>query len=277
MLDTNKIYLMDCVEGCKRLDTDSIDLVVTSPPYDSLRKYDNEQGLAWCEDTWKNLAQELYRVVKPGGVVVWIVSDATVEFNETLTSFKQALYFQSIGFCVYDTMIWAKGGGGAVGSRYSYTQNFEYMFVFSKGKPKSINLIRDLENNYDDNEKDKVIKTSRGIKKKPHIPKQVRLVQFNNLSRRNNWWYLVPHVQEGSDFHPAVFPPELARDHIISWSDKDDLVLDPFMGSGTTAIEAVKLGRKFIGFDISQEYIDGANRRLKKLTGPFRIFGNLGC
>ena len=267
MLEPNKIYLTDCIEGCKKLENDTIDLVVTSPPYDNLRNYDNGQGNIWGESVWKALAEQLYRVVKPGGVVVWIVSDATIDGSETGTSFKQALHF---------TMLWIKAGGGAIGSNYSYTQNFEYMFVFSKGKPKSIHLIEDIPSNEPSTGVVRRAEAARGAAKLPGVSKEVRIMHCKAMSRRNNWWYLVPRAQDGSSFHPAVFPPELARDHIISWSDKGDLVLDPFMGSGTTAIEAVKLGRKFLGFDISQEYINGANNLLKKLTGPFRLYGNIG-
>lgn len=275
MLELNKIHLTDCIEGCKKLDDESIDLVVTSPPYDNLRNYDNGQGTIWGESVWKALAEQLYRVVKPGGVVVWIVSDATVDGSETGTSFKQALHFMSCGFNLHDTMLWIKSGGGAVGSNYAYSQNFEYMFVFSKGRPKAINLIEDIPTNY--NTETLTVRTLRGQAKMPGVSRDIRTIKCKSFSKRNNWWYLVPSGQEGSAFHPAVFPTELARDHIISWSNKGDVVLDPFMGSGTTAVEAVKLGRKFIGFDISPEYIKGANARLKKLTGPFRIYGNIGC
>ena len=82
-------------------------------------------------------------------------------------------------------------------------------------------------------------------------------------SRRNNWWYLCPQKQDGSKWHPAVFPEKLVRDHIISWSNEGDLVLDPFMGSGTTAKVARALGRKYIGFEISKEYCELANKRLQ--------------
>ena len=277
MLETNKIYLTDCVEGCKHLDDSCIDLVVTSPPYDNMRQYDCKQGDMWHEDTWKALISELYRVLKPGGVVVWIVNDATKDGTESGTSFRQALYFIECRFNLHDTMIWVKHGGGAIGSRYCYTQNFEYMFVFSKGSPKAVHLIEDTPTG---TAEDKLIThnvNSRGVNKVPNGLKIHRTYTSKSYVKRNNWWYLVAQPSAGSTFHPAVFPPELARDHIISWSDKGDVVLDPFMGSGTTAVEAVKLGRKFIGFDISQNYIDGANERLKKLTGPFKLYGNIGC
>ena len=137
MLELNKIYNMDCLEGLKLLDDNCIDLTVTSPPYDNLRTYNGYYF------DFENIAKELYRVTARGGVVVWVVGDATVKGNETGTSFKQALWFKECGFNLHDTMIWVKDGGGAVGSNKCYTQNFEYMFVFSKETPKTINLIYD--------------------------------------------------------------------------------------------------------------------------------------
>lgn len=210
--------------------------------------------------------------------MVWIVNDATIDGSETGTSFKQALHFMSCGFNLHDTMLWIKAGGGAIGSNYSYTQNFEYMFVFSRGRPKSIHLIEDVPTNEPSTGFARRPECSRGgASKLPCIPKVVKMRSCKTMAHRNNWWYFVPRKYEGSSIHPAAFPSEIARDHIISWSDKGDVVLDPFMGSGTTAVEAVKLGREFIGFDISQNYIDGANERLKKLTGPFKLYGNIGC
>ena len=140
MLELNKIYCMDNVQGMKQLDNESVDLVVTSPPYDNLRNYN---GFSFDLD---GMITELSRIVKLGGVIVWIVSDATINGSETGTSFRQALKFMEKGFNLHDTMIWCKDGGGAVGSNLCYTQNFEYMFVLSNGKPKSVNLIRDKKN-----------------------------------------------------------------------------------------------------------------------------------
>lgn len=142
MLEFNQIYNMDCVEGMKQLPNECIDLIVTSPPYDNLRDY---HGYTF---DFPAIAQELYRVTKSGGVVVWIVSDATINGSETGTSFKQALGFKDVGFNLHDTMIWVKDGGGGFGSIYCYMQNTEYMFILSKGKPKAVNLIRDHKNSY---------------------------------------------------------------------------------------------------------------------------------
>lgn len=259
MLELNKIYCMDNVQGMKQLDNESVDLVVTSPPYDNLRNYN---GFSFDLD---GMITELSRIVKLGGVIVWIVSDATINGSETGTSFRQALKFMEKGFNLHDTMIWCKDGGGAVGSNLCYTQNFEYMFVLSNGKPKSVNLIRDKKN-LSFGKKDGCL-TGRRNANGEH-KSEVRN-HNNEYSRRNNWWRLVPQAEEGSSFHPAVFPEILVRDHIVSWSNEGDVVLDPFMGSGTTAKVARALGRKYIGFEISQEYVDLANKRLQETKTLF--------
>ena len=259
MLELNKIYCMDNVQGMKQLDNESVDLVVTSPPYDDLRNYN---GFSF---DLQGMIAELYRIVKVGGVIVWIVSDATKDYSESGTSFRQALAFMGGGFGLFDTMIWCKDGGGAIGSNLCYTQNFEYMFVFSKGKPKSVNLIYDKKN-LSFGKKDGYL-TGRRNANGEH-KSEVRN-HNHEYSRRNNWWRLVPQAEEGSSFHPAVFPEILVRDHIISWSNECDVVLDPFMGSGTTAKVARALGRKYIGFEISQQYVDLANKRLQETKTLF--------
>ena len=259
MLELNKIYCMDNVQGMKQLDNESVDLVVTSPPYDNLRNYN---GFSFDLD---GMITELSRIVKLGGVIVWIVSDATINGSETGTSLRQALKFMDKGFNLHDTMIWCKDGGGAVGSNLCYTQNFEYMFVLSNGKPKSVNLIRDKKN-LSFGKKDGYL-TGRRNANGEH-KSEVRN-HNHEYSRRNNWWRLVPQAEEGSSFHPAVFPEILVRDHIVSWSNEGDVVLDPFMGSGTTAKVARALGRKYIGFEISQEYVDLANKRLQETKTLF--------
>ena len=168
------------------------------------------------------------------------------------------------GFGLFDTMIWCKDGGGAIGSNLCYTQNFEYMFVFSKGKPKSINLIYDKKNlSFGLN------KSGIGRRNKDGTFKIEKRQVSSEYSKRNNWWLVVPGTEKGSSFHPAVFPEILVRDHIISWSNKGDVVLDPFMGSGTAAKVARALGRKYIGFEISQEYVNLANKRLQETKTLF--------
>lgn len=227
-----------------------VDLTVTSPPYDNLRTYNG-----YCFD-FESVARELYRVTKPGGVVVWNVNDATVDGSETGTSFRQALFFKECGFNLHDTMIWVKDGGGAVGSNLCYTQNFEFVFVFAKGRPKSVNLLRDKPNL--SKGKDKSGVGRRAATGEHKIEKRKICAEF---SKRNNWWYISP--QRGD--HPAVFPEELARDHILSWSNLGDTVFDPFTGSGTTGKAAVETGRNFIGSEISEDYAEMSRKRIAKI------------
>ena len=251
-MEINRIYCMDCVDGMRQLPGGFVDLTVTSPPYDNLRTY---HGFHF---DFPEVAKELYRVTKDGGVVVWIVNDATVKGSETGTSFRQALGFMDAGFNLHDTMIWIKAGGGAVGSSLCYTQSTEYMFVLSKGKPKTVNLIVDRENVTAGSppRKGGRRRQTGEVKEKRIMPHSVPL-----YSKRYNWWYYPNYRGYGN--HPATFPEPLARDHILSWSAPGDLVLDPFMGSGTTAKMARDNGRNYIGFDVSEEYCEIACERLK--------------
>ena len=244
-----KIICGDNVEVMLQMPSESIDLVVTSPPYDNLRTYG---GHTW---DFEGVANQLWRVIKPGGVVVWVVNDATVDGSETGTSFRQALRFMEIGFRLHDTMIWEKTGSGALGSQNCYGQNFEYVFVFSKEKPKSLNLIKDRKN---------VIasgKMSVNGHLTPDKQSTSRVVELKEYGKRTNVWRIVPEQQVD---HPAPFPEPLARDHILSWSNEGDIVLDPFSGSGTTAKMAKHNGRKYIGIEINEPYCEIAKKRLSQ-------------
>jgi len=193
-----------------------------------------------------------------------------IDGSETGTSFRQALYFKDeCGLNIHDTMIWAKDGGGAIGSNLSYTQNFEYMFVFSNGKPKTVNLIYDKPSQTYTG-KAQHVRECRGGNDKGDRG-NVTLTRLE-MSRRNNWWYLVPQKEEGSDFHPAVYPLKLAREHIYSWTNESDLVLDPFMGSGTTAVACIKEKRHFIGFELNKEYFDKACKRVDIEQRQLKLF-----
>lgn len=252
-MEANRIYNMDCVEGMKQIPDNSIDLTVTSPPYDNLRKYN---GFSW---NFEQCARELHRITKPGGVVVWIVGDAVINGSESGTSFRQALFFMECGFKLHDTMIYKKAGC-SLPSPNRYLQCFEYMFILSKGKPKTYNLICDRKNRFKRWGKTVQVREADGSQ-------TVRQTKpFREYGRRYNIWRYVAGLAstDAKAFHhPAVFPEQLAADHIISWSNPGDTVLDPFMGSGTTAKMAIKLDRKFIGFEISEEYCNIANQRIK--------------
>jgi len=251
----NKIWRENCLTTMNRMPANFIDLIVTSPPYDDLRKY---KGYIF---DFENIAKELFRVTKQGGVMVWIVADATIKGSETGTSFKQALYFKETGFNLHDTMIYHKRAVGACGSSLSYNQSFEYMFILSKGKIKTFNPIKDLIpkragklTRYTKNSKSNIT----GYSLETHVK-----VTPKSSKRQNLWTYDIGYGS-GNDKtgHPAVFSEQLAGDHIISWSNEGDLIYDPFMGSGTTAKMAILNKRNYIGSEISEEYCKIANERL---------------
>lgn len=257
MIENNKIYNEDCLIGLSKMYDHSVDLIVTSPPYDNLRSY---KGYSF---EFEKIAVELFRVLKWGGVLVWVVGDSTVKGSESGTSFKQALYFKQIGFNLYDTMIYQKANYIPLTHR-RYEQSFEYMFVLTKGKPKTFNPIMIECKNAGKLE-------SYGSERRSQLDKNQAMRAPEGISYKatkshkihpNIFTYTCGGARTG---HPAVFPAKLAEDHILSWSNPGDLVLDPFMGSGTTALECVKNNRNYIGFEISEEYCDIANKRLRDL------------
>ena len=245
---------MDCSEGLKQLDDESIDLTVTSPPYDDLRKYNNNFD-------FENIAKELYRVTKDGGVVVWVVADKTKNGSETGTSFKQALFFKDIGFNLHDTMIYMSDKPPLTHNRYE--QKFEYMFVFSKGKPKTFNPIMEECKYAGSDKKARTFRHTGDELQETHTKNKVNKEKIKG----NVWYFSTGYNKSTKDIiafkHPAIFPEQLANDHIISWSNEGDTVLDIFSGSGTTAKMAKLNNRNYIGFEISKEYCDIAEERLK--------------
>jgi site-specific DNA-methyltransferase (adenine-specific) len=252
-METNRIICGDNCEVMRTMPSESIDLVVTSPPYDNLRTYG---GHPW---DFEGVAQELWRLIKPGGVVVWIVNDATVNGSETGTSFRQALRFMEIGFRLHDTMIYAKDQC-AFPDTVRYYAAFEYMFVFSHGAPKSISLLTDRINK-------SAGRDVHGMERRKDGSMAKRACEGNVIEEngvRWNWW-LVRHQHRGIETnHPATFPESLARDHILSWSNEGDIVLDPFSGSGTTAKMAKHNGRQYIGIEVNPEYVEISLKRLEQ-------------
>lgn len=252
-MELNKIYNMDCLDGLKMLEDNCIDITVTSPPYDDLRNYN---GFSF---NFEGIATELYRVTKEGGVVVWIVGDSTKNGSETGTSFKQALYFKKIGFNIHDTMIWSKDTF-TFPDKTRYGQSFEYMFVFSKGKVNKVNKIKDRKNKWFGT---KVHGTSRNKNGETFRKSNHNKTVVGEFGERFNVWN-IPSEKNNKTGHPAVFPEKIANDHIISWSDESDIVLDPFVGSGTTPKMAILNNRNYIGFEISKEYVDIAEKRIEE-------------
>ena len=255
-LTLNRVYNEDCIKTMSLLKANMIDMVVTSPPYDEMRLYSGNTF-----NQFEKIAKALYRVIKHGGVVVWVVGDQTIKGNETGTSFKQALYFKEIGFNLFDTMIYEKPPRGAVGNNKTYWQSFEYMFILSKGLPKTINLLMDRKN------KD-VRNGDTGSKRLfDGSLKTIKREGYEKQGRRTNIWkYLIGRSHSTKDNvafkHPAIFPESLAEDHILSWSNEGEIVYDPFMGSGTTAKMAILNNRKWIGSEISKEYCEICRSRI---------------
>lgn len=248
----------DCLEVMKEIPDGSVDLTVTSPPYDNLRDYNGNNSL-WSERVWKGVIKEIHRVTKEGGVVVWVVGDATVKGSETGTSFKQALWAKDCGFNLHDTMIWNKRGFSAVGSlKTRYAPVFEYMFVLSKGRPKAFNPLKDRKNKH----VGKVIqKTKRLV---CGDTKRGKSYISSEYGQRFNIWEVDPQRQRGENKHPAPFPLQIAHDHVVSWSNEGDTVLDPFLGSGTTGVACVNTGRDFIGIELDETYFSIAHDRIKE-------------
>lgn len=255
----NTVIQGDCLEVMKLFEDGCIDLTVTSPPYDNLRDY---KGYVF---DFEGIAKELYRVTKQGGVVVWVVGDATIKGSETGTSFKQALYFKEIGFNLHDTMIYKKTGCPFPETN-RYYPIFEYMFVLSKGKPKTTNLIKDRNNIYAGakvarkshaRQVDGSVKENSAFRNEPDR-------KLKNVGVRFNIWEITSsrNANSGSGNHPAIFPEKLAEDHILSWSNEGDIVLDPMAGSGTTLKMAKKNNRNYIGIEVSPEYVEIINKRL---------------
>ena len=251
----------DASKVLKSIPSNSIDMVITSPPYDNLREY--HDGFKWNFKIFSEIAKELVRVLKDGRVIVWITSDATISCSETGSSFKQILFFKELGLKLHDTMIFRKKNPIPQVYRKRYTNEFEYMFILSKGCVKIHNPI--------------MIKTKHaGLELKSttyknfSLKEQKRKKPANKVKeykiRGNVWEYVVGVNKEDKEakFHPAPFPLQLAIDHILSWSNQEDIILDPFCGSGTSCVAAKILGRKYIGIDISEEYLINAENRIRR-------------
>lgn len=260
-----------CADNAQLLPTfprECIDLVVTSPPYDDLRTYG---GHSW---NFEAVARGLTRVLKPGGVIVWVVADATVNGSETLTSMRQAIHFKDVCRLKVETMIYRKKGAPSTGNNKQYIQNWEYMLVLSKGEPKTANLLRDRKNehwNGTGKYETRVMKRGKNGEHEDNIR-----AAAEEYGRRMNVWEYSPieirweAINTGIN-HPAMFPLALAKDHISSWSNPGDIVLDPFAGSGTTLKAAQELNRRYIGIEINPEYVKLIKKRLAQQAMPLGV------
>ena len=256
-IDLDILYNEDCLTTMNRLPENSINLIVTSPPYDDMRAY---TPLPF--DKFQQIAKEMYRILKIGGIAVWVITDQVKDFDESGTSFRHALYFKDLGFKL-STMFFEKPPRGAVGNISLYWRTVEYMFVISKDIPKTINLIKDRKNKY-------ILKEPRSSRTRMHdgTLQKREFKPYGELGRRTNIWrYNVGAGHSTKDKfaydHPATFPEKLAEDHILSWSNKNNIIYDPFMGSGTVAKMAKVNGRYFIGSEIDKKFYKIAQRRVK--------------
>lgn len=257
----NKIILGNCVEVMDQLEDESVDAFITSPPYDQLRDYN---GYSF---PFEDIARKMYQKLAKGGVIVWVVGDAVLKGSESGSSFRQAIFFQELGLNIHDTMIYEKNGASfparRTGNRYS--QVFEYMFVFSKGKPKTANLICDKPNKWSGYTS---FGTSTNRNAAGELIKAKNRKPTPNFSPRHNVWKFNTGKKYTTedDFafnHPAMFPESLAEDHVMTWTQEGDLIVDPFVGAGTTTKMAAINNRRWLGIDISEEYVEIANKRME--------------
>ncbi len=259
-IGSGRFFHGDCFNVMRDMPAGSVDMVVTSPPYDNLRTYND--GDAWTWSVFEGVAAQLARVLKPGGTVVWVVADETVKGSKTGSSFRQALHFKDVlGMNLHDTMIWNKGCFSAVGALQTrYAPVFEYMFVLTKGKIGSFNPIKDRPNKWAGTKIHGTVRNPDGSTKPVHAATEIP-----DFGQRFNIWDIFPQRKRGG--HPAVFPEPLARDHILSWSNPGDVVLDPFGGSGTTAIAAENAGRQWICIERDPDYAEKALQRIRDHVG----------
>jgi len=279
MININTLYNENCLETMSKIDDNTVDLTLTSPPYDDLRSYNkhlsgNKTEFNGYSFPFEQIARELFRITKKGGVVVWVVGDATDKGSETGTSFRQALYFKECGFDLYDTMIYQKTGT-PFPQKNRYNQTFEYMFVLSKGKPNTFNPVMKKNATAGAVRHSRKFRTADGEMKPGFNGKPI-----NEYGIENNIWLIRNGMNKSTKDlvafeHPAMFPEELALKHVISWTKKGDLIYDPFMGSGTTAKAAIQLERNWVGSELDVNYCDVCNRRLETVLVQPSMFDEI--
>ena len=277
MIEVNKTYNESCLETMSKMPDNFIDCTVTSPPYDDIRNYNKKiKGLSdefnGYSFPFEEIAKELFRVTKKGGVVVWVINDATHKGSETLNSFRQALFFKEVGFRMHDTMIYRKlNPMPNAGKRYQ--QMFEYMFVLSKGSPKTTNIsLRERSNKCEDKRTYRKKKFSRNkdgdFNENDYYVKEM-------VPDYNIWDFYVGWGNTTKDDvafeHPAILPEELAKRHIESRTNEGEMIYDPFMGSGTTSKMSILSNRNYIGSELSEEYCIIESKRLSQIQSKLDL------
>ena len=268
----NQNILGNSIDITPLIPDNTIDLIITSPPYDNMREYEGKiVNNVLYEDNYTfpfiEMAKEMYRILKDGGIAVWVVGDQVQDGGETGNSFRMALKFQEIGFRIYDTMIYHKNGS-PFPETARYSQVFEYMFVFLKGKkPNTVNLLIDKPNKWAGSAN---FGRHSVRKKNGDLQASENFIVKDFGARYNVWQYNTGKNYTTKDNyafeHPAMFPELLSEDHILTWSKEGDIVLDPMCGAGTTCKMARLNNRNFIGIDINEKYIDISNKRVSGIT-----------
>ena len=263
----DRIARCDCIEGMRALPDACIPMTLTSPPYDSIRDYG---GHEWSPKVFRAVAEELYRVTTPGGVVVWVVQDQVLDGRESGTFSRQRLYFEEVGFGVYSTMIMVSNGFRLPQGR-RYVNQYQYAVVLSKGRPRSVTLLRDRPNSTAGESSKGKVRSRDGVLSLRRYSDRV-VAEYGR--RSNVWIYDVGWAKStGDDYafeHPAVMSEKMAEDHILSWSKPGDFVFDPFLGSGTTCKMALLNDRHYLGFEVHRPFYQVAVRRMQDAHAEHR-------
>lgn len=256
-LPENQIICGDSVEILRSFPDNSIDIVVTSPPYDAIRDY---KGFSYDLHA---TGKEIQRVLKLGGVAVIVIQDQTKNFGKTLTSFRTILdWCDSFGFKLFETVIYRKYGAEGAWWNKRFRVDHEYIPIFLKGeRPQYFNK----EHLKIPSKHGGKTLTGGGTRLTNGIRIATRAIKINLMKCRGTIWeYLT--AGDGSRLkheHPATFPDKLPYDFIQCFCPEGGIVLDPFVGSGTTTVAAKNLGRRYIGIDIAPEYCAIAEKRMQ--------------
>ena len=260
LLDT--IICGDCLEVMKLLPDGCVDCVVTSPPYGDIRDYTS--GRADCFA----VIAEIARLLTPGSVCMWNEADQVIDGSESGESFRHALHAKECGLRLHDTMFYCKEVVTYPNAN-RYHPCVEYMFIFSKGRPARFNGIRDVKNKWAGTVFHGTDRLADGTTRHCNSSGKGKMIPEYGL--RRNWWVVPAYGSPETCGHPAPMPMSIARDHITTWTYPDNLILDPFCGSGTTCVAAKRLGRRYIGIELDPGYCESARARVRDTERP--LFG----